>query len=80
MARKRKIPPNPEMLKLLAAKKEADAKFEREMKAAEARRQVRLNEGGLLLEEAGALDWSGDELRAGLARMVQQRQALQKAA
>ena len=80
MARKRNVKPNPEMLRLLAAKKEADAKFARDMKAAEEKRKARREEVALLIEECGALDWPNADLRTLVMRGVEQRNALPKAA
>lgn len=79
MARKRKIAPNPEMLRLLAAKKEADARFERELRAAEAAREARWVVVGQLAEECGISGLSDAELRAEFGRIAEQK-ALPKAA
>lgn len=79
MARKRKVAPNPEMLKLLERKKRQDAEFERELRELETARQERWVAVGKIAEDAGIVGFGDEELHLAFARIAQQK-ALQKAA
>lgn len=73
MARKRKIPPNPEMVRLLEKRKAQQDEFEREMKALEAKQQTRWVELGQLAEACGIASLADNELREEFERIAQQR-------
>jgi len=83
MARKRKVAPNAEMLRLLEKRKAQEAEFQREVKALEAKQRARRDEVGLLAEECGVTnlpDLPRAELRVAFERIVKELEALPKAA